>query len=115
MMTNISGSTPNNIFTNVYGGGSDIIQSWAVNLDEVIGTQFVIPSTLDGTQPVTLTLHRFSIRISTEGLIGGDVRWQLQSDYQTPGNQVGSTPPGTGLAETLTTLDHTVDNTLAGK
>ena len=114
MMTDgIGDVSPNAIFNSVYATPS-IIEAWVLNTGDLLGTQFVIPSYLDGTMPVTLTLHGFSIIVFEEGPVPGDVAFQVQADYELSGNQIGSTAPATGFSETLTTADYTVTNVNEG-
>jgi hypothetical protein len=114
MMTNATGDIPNAIFTSVYTTPS-VIQAWLLNLDDFIGTQFVIPPFLDGTQPVTLTLHCFSVIVEDETTpVFGDIQFQVQADYESNGNQVGDTPPATGFNDTISTAVYTVTNANQG-
>jgi hypothetical protein len=111
MMTNIIGETPDTIFTDVYGVPT-VLSAWAVvgPFDPInpIGTQFIIPNTLDVTQPVTLIIHCFNIILEAFG----DVRFQVQIDYKGNGQDFGINPPANGYSETLLSGDYTVINPL---
>jgi hypothetical protein len=101
MMTNSTANTPNTYFSLTYGTGTPL-EAWEMDLAGFgtavpIGSQFIIPSSLDTTQPVTVTLHCFS------GLLEGtgNVRFQVQTDYKANGQELGSGVGG--YAETLLT------------
>lgn len=103
MMVDEVGETPDTIFTNTYGLQTTI-DAWRMSPDgdgspaNVIGAQFIIPSTLDTTQPVTLTIHYFADD-STEA--DGNVQFQVRTDYKTNNEQLGIVAPATDYAETL--------------
>jgi len=100
MMTDMIGSTPNTFFTAIYGTPT-VLSAWELvnpfDPENPIGMQFVIPSTLDATQPVTLTIHCFNLLLEAFG----DVRFEVQIDYKSNGEEFGANLPATGYAETL--------------
>jgi len=112
MMTNTIAQTPDTFFTATYGTPT-VLAAWALinPFDGItpVGTQFIIPSTLDATQPVTLTIHCFSIPLEAFG----DVRFQVQIDYKANGEDFGANPPANGYSETLLSGDYTVVDALS--
>ncbi len=102
MMTNTIAGTPDTFFTDVYGTPT-ILSAWGLtspfDVNNPIGTQFVIPSTLDTTQPVVLVIHCFNVRLEAFG----EVRFQVQIDYKGDGQEFGANPPANGYSETLFT------------
>lgn len=107
MMTNTIAQTPDTFFTATYGTPS-VLAAWALinPFDGItpVGTQFIIPSTLDATQPVTLTIHCFNIPLEAFG----DVRFQVQIDYKANGEDFGANPPSNGYSETLLSADYPI-------
>lgn len=110
MMTNSDGETANTIFLNTYGTQTTV-NAWEMygpgdSLDaNVIGAQFIIPTTLDATQPVSLTLHFFS---TIDSELPGDIQLQVRTDYKSNGEQLGDTAPATGYAETIILPTYTI-------
>lgn len=103
MITNMTAGTPNTFFSATYGTPT-VLEAWEL-LSPVftttlpLGTQFIIPSSLDTTQPVTLTIHCLNIIQEASG----SVRLQVQTDYKANGEQLGTSSPSGGYAETILT------------
>ena len=94
--------TPNALFSNTYGSFNTPLDAWRLIVGEgttSIGAQYVIPSTLDTTQPVTLILHCFQAQGLPDDT--GDVQFQIQLDYKSTGQLIGNVPPATGYAHTV--------------
>ena len=115
MMTDTFASTPNTSFNITYGDGTSI-EAWVMVFGgdsgsaNIVGTQFIIPSNIDATQPVTLTLHCFN-RVIPGTL--GNVQFLVQTDYKAHNEQVGNTFPLTGFAESITTNVYTIIDPLS--
>jgi len=111
MMYDINGLNPVRIFDTLYGPNTlfDVWQMFRSSESpstNSIATQFVIPSTLDSSQPITLILHCFSRFVDEIG--NGDVRFQVQADYKSFQQEVGILAPATGYAETIASPDYAV-------
>ena len=116
MMYDINGLNPVKLFNNVYGSNTvfDVWQNFPSSspLINFIGTQFVIPSTIDITQPITLTRHCFNQRVPEVPV--GDVAFQIQTDYKSFQEELGILAPATGYAETIISPDITLINPISG-
>ena len=103
MMTNMVAATPNTFFSVTYGTPT-ALEAWELPSPlfteaTPIGTQFIIPDTLDRTQPVTLTIHCFNMIEEASG----NIKLQIQADYKANGEELGINSPSGGYAETLLT------------
>lgn len=110
MMVNEVGETPDTIFTTTYGPQTTI-DAWRMQLGgdsspaNVVGAQFIIPSNLDATQPVTLILHCFNQLIPS---LTGAVQFFVTTDYKSFDEEFGIVAPATGYAEELFTNEYTI-------
>ena len=110
MMANIDGTNPDSNLTAAYISPASPLFAWIMRIPnespaDIIGAQFVIPNTLDRTQPVTLIIHCFSL---IDPFNFGDVQLQVNADYKASGEALGSAAPETGYAETVSTGIHTI-------
>lgn len=112
MMSDDSGLNPNMSFFGVYGA-TTILDAWRMTVigfdsdeNNSIGAQFVIPSALDGTQPVILTIHCFNAYI--DETLPGEVAFEVLADYKSSTEEVGIFPPATGFTETLVTENYLI-------
>ncbi len=112
MMTNAVGETADTIFLNTYGLQTTV-NAWQMysagdsNDANVVGAQFVIPTTLDTTQPVTLIIHCFNQLVPSAA---GDVQFRVRTDYKADGEELGDLAPATGYAQTIITTPHTISD-----
>jgi hypothetical protein len=114
MMTDEFGnSNPDITFANTYGPSTSFTTPTVTAWNMIITffpqspktMQFIIPDDMDTTQPITLTLHCFN-NFNVEAT--GRVAFQVQADYKSDGEEIGTSAPATGFAETLLTADHVV-------
>jgi hypothetical protein len=116
MMYDINGLNPIRLFDNMYGLNTlfdvwQLFTSSDANANS-IATQFVIPSILDATQPIILTIHGFT-RLVDE-ISPGEIAYQIQADYKLSSQQVGISAPATGYAEIIISPDYTVVDAVSG-
>jgi hypothetical protein len=108
-------TVPDREFGGVYGGAYNAprFSAWTLppsptGIDfltqHFIGTQFVIPSDLDTTQPVFLDFHILIEQFDETG----DAQLQLQADYIGNGTELGNNAPATGFAQTVLSGDFVI-------
>jgi hypothetical protein len=113
MMTDEFAANPDITFQNVYGPATayttPTVTAWIMPLTFFPQSpkvmQFIIPNDIDTAQAITLTIHCFN-NINVEA--AGFVAFQVQADYKSDGQEIGTSAPATGFAETLTTANHLV-------
>jgi hypothetical protein len=112
MMENDEGINPNVTFTKVYGTAatSPSLNAWMINpstgSNKPISAQFALPDDLDTASPITLEIHFFIDEVA--GSSGSLANVQIQADYAASGDEIGTSAPATGFAETVTSGNFTI-------